>query len=196
MIPREEARASVATAGRSITLHRVPQTAPRSDPRRERRWSSTSPAPESYRNIWTPPALQAASSLLDSGSDCTNISGLSMHPSTRALMTIARRSLVNLSVSGPPLPVSGSSCVGLTCFHQQLRSSNPGGSYLLDLGRRSPASGLRQAATTSGVRVASSKVLLTDFVASPKMSPLLASPERRLRWIKRSHVRQRFNWLV
>ena len=38
----------------------------------------------------------------------------------------------NRSVLRPPFPVSGSPCAGLTCFHQPLRSSNPGGSYLLN----------------------------------------------------------------
>jgi ATP-dependent DNA ligase len=46
-------------------------------------------------NIWTPPALQGRMGLLDSGSDCANISGLVMRPSTRALMTVARRGLIN-----------------------------------------------------------------------------------------------------
>jgi hypothetical protein len=45
----------------------------------------------------------------------------------RALMTFARRGLVSFPVSGPPFGLSGSFCDGLTCFHQQLRSSNPGG---------------------------------------------------------------------
>jgi hypothetical protein len=84
-------------------------------------------------HIWTPPALQAASSLLDSGSDCRQYIRPLMRPSTRALMTFARRGLTTITVSEPPRGLSGSFCAGLTCFHQQLRSSNPGGFYLLDL---------------------------------------------------------------
>jgi hypothetical protein len=84
-------------------------------------------------HIWTPPALQAASSLLDSGSDCRQYIRPLMRPSTRALMTFARRGLITLTVSEPPRGLSGSFCAGLTYFHQQLRSSNPGGVYLLDL---------------------------------------------------------------
>ena len=40
-----------------------------------------------------------------------------------------------MTVSEPPRGLSGSFCAGLTYFHQQLRSSNPGGSYLLDFDR-------------------------------------------------------------
>ena len=58
-----------------------------------------------------------------------------MRPSTRALMTFARRGLTRFTVSEPPFELSGSFCAGLTCFHQQLRSSNPGGFYLLDRDR-------------------------------------------------------------
>ena len=42
-------------------------------------------------NIWTPPALQAASSLLESGSDCNQYIRPLMRPSTRAQMTICSR---------------------------------------------------------------------------------------------------------
>jgi hypothetical protein len=71
-----------------------------------------------------------------------SISGLVLRPSTRAPMTIARRILKSRTVFGPPAKLTGFSRDGLTCFHQQLRSSNPGGSYLLDLdcgGDRCPA---------------------------------------------------------
>jgi len=111
----------------------------------------TPPAqPRWEASIPFPPALQARLRWWIQDRTADNISGLSRRPSTRALMTFARRSLASFPVSGPPLGLSGSSCAGLTCFHQQLRSGNPGGSYLLNLDSELPASGLRQAATTSG----------------------------------------------
>ena len=76
--------------------------------------------------IWTPPAMQAHLGFWIQGRTADNISGLSMRPSTRALMTFARRSLATLSVSEPPLGLSGFSCAGLTCFHQPLRTGNSG----------------------------------------------------------------------
>ena len=42
-------------------------------------------------NIWTPPALQATSLPLDSGSDCDKYIRPLMRPSTRAQMTIRSR---------------------------------------------------------------------------------------------------------
>ena len=97
-----------------------------------------------------PPALQARRRLWMQDRTADNISGLVVRPWTQALMIFARRSLATLSVSEPPLGLSGLSCAGLTCFHQQLRSAIPGGWYLLDLDRGCRVPGLRQAVTTSG----------------------------------------------
>src|SRR5260370_11821033 len=72
-----------------------------------------------------------ASSPFESGFGLEQYIRPRLRPSTRALMTFARGRLATLSVTGPPSALSGWSHDGLTCFHQRLRSSNPGGLYLL-----------------------------------------------------------------
>jgi hypothetical protein len=75
------------------------------------------------------PCVASASSFLAPGSDCDKYIRPLMRPSTPAPMTFARRSLVTLTASKPPVSLSGSFRDGLTCFHLRIRSSNSGRVY-------------------------------------------------------------------